>query len=200
MQPYSIAIPNDSLILQDPLKIDYQDAYAIRIPAKFAVPPAHLVKLFFECIPNWASALLGIREVLAKLIGLKTAQGINVQQQLQEYRGEPGQSIALFHTLKRSDTEILTGENDSHLDFRLSYIGQTKQDTFEIILATTVQMNSWIGRLYFLPVKPIHRILVKALLKRMAKRLIKKEEGSNLPVQNVKIPSAGSGESAPNII
>ena len=193
MQAYSIRLPKESLIFQDLPKIDYQDAYAIRTSAKYAVPPEYLVKLFFNSIPFWAKILLGIREVLAKLIGLKTAHGIDVKQQIEEYRGEPGQSIALFHTLRRSDTEILTGENDSHLDFRLSFIGYRQQETFEIILATTVQMNSWIGRLYFLPVKPIHQVLVKSLLKRMTKRLEKDVEGGTAI-------SHGTERSAPNIL
>ncbi|MEM8567447.1 MAG: DUF2867 domain-containing protein, partial [Bacteroidota bacterium] len=90
--------------------------------------------------------------------------------------GQPGESLALFHVKDRTDTEILTGENDKHLDFSLSIMGQPSHQGFEIILTTTVIFNNWLGRLYFFPVKPVHKLLVPAMLERMAKKLSEKNK------------------------
>jgi len=115
-----------------------------------------------------------IRERIAKMIGLKTGEGADIEKQLKEFKGEVGQSIALFHVLGRSEEEIMVGETDSHLDFRLSYFAIPKNETRTTLhLTTTVKFNNWLGRLYFIPVGPVHRIIVPILLKRMAKELLR---------------------------
>jgi len=171
MKPYLTVISPDTLIGQEHGTVDYQDAFGVQVPLSATVPPEELVLLFFESFPTWARFLMGLRETIASLIGLKTAKGLDVADQLTKFRGEVGQSIALFHVRDRSSTEILTGEKDKHLDFSLSFIGQTKANHFEVVLATTVIFKGWLGKLYFLPVKPIHRLLVPAMLRRMAKKL-----------------------------
>ena len=175
MEPYLTAISSETLIGKEHEIVDYQDAFGVQVPLSAAVPPEKLVALFFESIPAWARVLFGIRESLASLIGLKTAKGLDINDQLAKFRGEIGESIALFNVRDRSSTEILSGEKDKHLDFSLSFIGENKADYFEVILATTVIFKGWLGKLYFLPVKPIHRLLVPAMLRRMAEKLVDQE-------------------------
>ena len=169
--PYAAQIPEGALIEQAVRQIDYQDTYAIQVDPSKAVPTEKLIPLFFDSFPNWARVLMGIRETLANWIGLKTAKGMDVAQQIKSFKGEVGQSIALFQVWGRTPQEILTGERDKHLDFGLSFFGIEKPECFEIRLSTIVQFNSWLGRVYFFPVGPIHRILVPAMLRRMAKKL-----------------------------
>lgn len=173
MRPYPIDIPKGSLIANEHNQIDYQDAFAIKVPSTLGVPPEELVKVFFNSFPTWGKVLMSIRERIASRLGLKTAKGLDIEKQMQAFEGQPGQSLALFHVKERTDTEILTGERDKHLDFSLSVIGRYVNMEFEMILATTVIFNNRLGRLYFLPVKPIHRLLVPAMLKRMALKLSK---------------------------
>ena len=171
MKTYAVEIPKGSLIANEHDLTHYQDAFAIKVPSSRGVPPEQLVRLFFNSFPSWGMVLMSIRERIAFWIGLKTAKGLDIEKQMQAFTGEPGQSLALFHVKDRTDSEILTGENDKHLDFSLSVIGRYVNEEFEMILATTVIFNNWLGRLYFLPVKPIHRLLVPAMLKRMARTL-----------------------------
>jgi hypothetical protein len=84
----------------------------------------------------------GILEVIAKMVGLKKANGIDVTKQLKNFKGEIGDSIALFHVMERNETEILTGENDKHLNFRLSLIALPNDWGTEIQVATTVLYTS----------------------------------------------------------
>lgn len=174
MKTYLAPIDPKSLIGKEYPTVDYQDAFGIKIPIEYAVAPEELVKIFFQSFPKWAYILLGIRETFAGWIGLKTAKGIDLTKQMEAFAGQPGQSIGLFHVKDRSEVEILTGETDKHLDFSLSFIGNKMESDFEIILATTVIFNGWLGKAYFTPVKPVHRLLVPAMLKRMALQLMKK--------------------------
>lgn len=170
MKPYRTRMPEHSIIGRS-RRNDYQDAYGIHLPVGQPVLVEKLPVLFFESFPFWAKVLLIIRETIAGLVGLKTARRSQVEKEMKEFTGKVGESIALFHVKDRSENEIVTGENDKHLDFLLSFFVNKKDDFTEIILTTTVKFNGWMGKVYFLPVKPVHKILLPVMLKRMAKRL-----------------------------
>ena len=57
-------------------------------------------------------------------------------------------------------------ENDKHLNFRTSVLIDRKEPLSHIYLTTIVKFNNIWGRLYFIPVKPFHRIIIKTLLKK----------------------------------
>ena len=158
---------------------DYWDSFAVEIPLPADKLIEQLPILFFKVIPSWFQYLMYLRESIAKMIGLKTGIGVDVAQQIKDFRGEVGQSIALFHVLGRNETEIIMGENDKHLDFRLAFFAiPSSEITTELHLSTTVQFNNWLGKLYFIPVGPIHRIIVPIILKRIAKELIQWKKSS----------------------
>ncbi|PHN05607.1 DUF2867 domain-containing protein [Flavilitoribacter nigricans] len=169
MKAYTQPIPEGSLIETALERIDYQDSFGIQTSAQVDV--VQLPPLFFKLFPTWFMGLMYLREAIAGLIGLKTGRGIDVRAQLRDFTGTIGESIALFQVMGRSEEEILTGENDRHLDFRLSFFARPCEHGTELILSTSVQYNGWLGRAYFLPVKPVHRLIVPIILKRMARYL-----------------------------
>lgn len=57
-------------------------------------------------LPRWAAALLKLRNTLVRPFGLKT--------------GTPGQPI--FPTCLETETEIILGTDDKHLNFRIGLI------------------------------------------------------------------------------
>ena len=79
--------------------------------------------------------------------------------------GQPQTDSKRVQVFKRDDDELLFGVDDRHLDFRISIqrIGAS-----ELCVTTAVKLNNWMGRLYFLPVKPMHRIVVPAMMRRAA--------------------------------
>lgn len=176
MKPYECVITVDEIIGQLPQHLHYEDAFAIQVPMEYAISPVGMMKLFFDSIPTWTKALLGIREAVVELIGLKTAKGIDMAKEVEKFEGKEGQGIGLFRVLGRGESELMVGESDKHLDFWLSFIGTSKAESFEMKLATAVVFNGWLGRLYFAPVKPLHRLIVPAVLKRMAKNLMNDPE------------------------
>ena len=176
MKAYLIEIPSESLINSAMERIDYQDAFAIDVPLASDALPEKMPILFFKVFPSWFRGLMYLREFIARRIGLKTAHGMDVEQHLNNFTGEVGEAIALFKVMGKNETELLMGENDKHLDFRLSFFAIPKGQSTHMILATTVQFNGWLGKLYFLPVGPIHRLIVPIVLKRMARRFLKEGE------------------------
>lgn len=49
-----------------------------------------MMKLFFDSILIWMKVLLGIREVLVGLIGLKMVKGIDMVKELIDFEGKEG--------------------------------------------------------------------------------------------------------------
>jgi hypothetical protein len=70
----------------------------------------------------------------------------------------------IFTVSARNGNEIVMEEDDKHLTFGTSVLIDREQS--EIYLTTVVKYHNWGGRLYFIPVKPVHRMLVKSQIKR----------------------------------
>lgn len=169
MKPFPKEIPETAIIKTAMERIDYTDNYSIIVPKSKAPALEKMPLLFFTCMPSWFRVLMYLREGIAKVIRLKTAIALDIPHQMREFSGAVGESIAIFHVIGRSNTEIMMGENDSHLDFRLSFLRYDRGEEVEIMLATTVQYNNWLGKVYFFPVKPFHKIIVQILLRKMVR-------------------------------
>ena len=143
--------------------VDYTDAYQATIPAGLSASVDSVMRGIFESTPWWVKALMAVRNRIVAAIGLKTAEFENVGTQEIEFR--PGLSIRGFHVFDRTENEILLGLDDSHLDFRVSILLEMRGEESKVIVTTIVRFNNWIGRAYFVPVKPGHKIIVKALLR-----------------------------------
>ncbi len=95
--------PENSLILESLPRVDFADAFSASFRSRRNVPAGLLLPLFFKAIPAPARWLLAGREVLARLVGLKTAQGRRqVEREIRRFRGQVGDRIALFEVLAAS--------------------------------------------------------------------------------------------------
>lgn len=87
---------------------------------------------------------------------------------IDNFKCEKGEQIGLFKVFDKTTNELILGEDDKHLNFRVSLLidsqNESKTDK-KLIISTTVKFNSWFGRLYFLPVRPFHKLIVPSMLK-----------------------------------
>jgi Protein of unknown function (DUF2867) len=77
-------------------------------------------------------------------------------------------TVGVFKVLDRQDDEILLGEDDRHLNFRASVQLKREAEKCWAIVSTVVQFNNWLGHAYFVPVRPIHKIIVLAMMRRLS--------------------------------
>lgn len=154
--------PENSLIYKDFGKIDYCDSYQISKSTDETID--NITTEVFR-IPNWVDLLIRIRDSLVRLFGLKTGNEKNFTKSISYSIGaKPG---GYFAVIDRSENEIVMGENDKHLNFRVAVMKKKSEQDCSIYLTTIVKFNNIWGRIYFLPVKPFHQIIVKSLLKRL---------------------------------
>ncbi|MFM0066075.1 DUF2867 domain-containing protein [Paraburkholderia aspalathi] len=164
----SVAVPAESGVARMYDAPDLADAYAVRLPDNAVDDPELLARFMFAHQARWIAKLLGLRDALVARFGLKTAKQLRMAN-------PPGSRdrVDFFRIYARSTREIILGENDSHLDFRLSVLQQTR-DTHEgsaryLILSTVVHCHNGLGRFYILAIAPFHRLVVRSTLRRAAR-------------------------------
>jgi hypothetical protein len=167
------ALPNNSFIQSSFRVIDYHDAFAGEFDLNRDISIDECVYAFFESAPNWVNFLMNLRNKLVKNLGLKSSDVFDINNQKADFKMEVGSGLGVFKILRRSDQEVMMGEDDKHLNFRVSLLlnqvgGSTK---YSLILSTAVKMNNWFGKLYFLPVKPIHKLIVPVMLRGIIRHL-----------------------------
>jgi hypothetical protein len=148
-------------------RIDYADTHTI------AVDPRHnldtLAYGVFGIIPAWVRRLLELRNALVKPLGLMT--GAERPASGPEAALIPGAQLVFFPVLARGVDELLLGEDDRHLDFRVGVMRWQGRAGTWLSVTTAVQFHGWPGRLYFVPVRPFHALIMQRLMGAAAMRL-----------------------------
>ncbi len=165
-------VPTNSLLFQN--KYDYFDSYQSEFSdpnKKFDI--LSITKTFMSASPEWIEKLFTLRNKIVGVLGLKTPSQLQDRSMvIQNFNGQPGEKLGFFKVYQRSENEIILGEDDTHLDFRVSLLLEPHHSNVQKLSITTIVTfhNFW-GRLYFFPVKPFHRIIVPVMLKGIIKEI-----------------------------
>ena len=139
---------------------------SIRLPSDASIDPDILTRFIFAEQPSWIGALIQVRDAIVARFGLKTAK------HLATLSGDAtGPRISIFRVFSTSETEVVLGENDKHLDFRVSILctpGSPPTTDNQLTLSTVVHCHNRLGRTYLSVIAPFHRQVVKASLRRAA--------------------------------
>jgi hypothetical protein len=154
MATVEVPIPSDSVLRAQLPRVDFADAYAVVLPPDAPTDPEYWVRQAFTTTTGWVRAAMGVRDLAVRAFGLKTS----------------GQAKTTpFPELSRSEREIILGMDDRHLDFRACVHVERVADGVRITVGTVVMFHNRLGRLYFLPVRPAHKVIVPAMLRRAVK-------------------------------
>lgn len=114
----------------------------------------------FNYYPKWLELLFLFRNNLVKLLGLKTKIPDDYHEDFVE-----GGYIKFFRIYDISENELILGLNDEHLNFR-AIIFRNQLEHYNIKMTTIVEYNNKTGKLYMSLIKPFHRWVVRAMLKK----------------------------------
>ncbi len=135
-------------------------------------------KAFFTSSPKWVGKLFSFRNKLVSVFGLKTSGKFqDRKEQLANFKCELGEQLGLFKVFNKTENEVVLGEDDKHLNFRISlHLSPNSNDENKknLTITTTVVFNNWFGRLYFLLVRPFHKLIVPTMLRSIVNFLEKK--------------------------
>lgn len=163
-----VEIPQKSIIRDYLTPIDYADSFKMKIPDEYTDGIDDITLKSFGRTPAWISGLMKLRNAIVSPLGLKTG--------IQKQKNSPGilkagDKAGLFTVIKRTDTEIIMGEQDKHLDFCVSVYLNNENSGRHVTITTVVKFNNWFGRFYFMFVRPLHKIIVPASMKYNLNRL-----------------------------
>ena len=162
----TVAVPAQSSVAAVYASTNLADAYEVRLPAGTSADPDVLWRFVMAHQPPWIGWLTGLRDTLVARLGLKTARDLAALPDAVK-----GDRIAFFKVYGRSASEIVLGEDDRHLDFRLSVLrGPDVSPTLggRLTVSTVVHCHNLLGRAYIGVIAPFHRLVVKESLRRAA--------------------------------
>jgi hypothetical protein len=168
---------NDSIITKDISgDIHYIDSFSIEIENKKKYTIDYLTALLFTSIPNWVRILLKLRDFIVKPFGLETGIVPDSKNLNSSVHYNLGDRAIFFHVINRTPSEIVMAEDDKHLYFRTSLLVRknSKSNIQSIYLTTLVQFHNMFGKIYFIPVKPFHKLIMKRLLINFSNEIVEK--------------------------
>lgn len=162
-----VRVPQGGLASGTFSSIDYADAYAV------ALPPSTCANAFARAVfaspPHWVSVLMWLRHALVAPLGLIATRPA-LERAAAKANGT-AERIGVFPVLAEVPGEVLLGLDDRHLDFRVSVRVLDDAGVRLGVVTTLVRFHGALGRAYFLPVRPAHRLIVPAMLRHGARLL-----------------------------
>lgn len=169
MHPHTIstvAIPAESELIRQYKTTHFSDAYAMELPPDSTTDPEQLASFIFSNQAPWVERLMKLRDLLVARLGIKTSAELARVDPAGKIR-----RIGIFRIYSTSAQEIVLGEDDSHLNFRLSVLcaaSTTPIRSHRLTLSTVVHCHNLLGRLYIFLIAPFHRAVVRSSLRRAA--------------------------------
>ena len=164
----AVSIPAESAVLRAYPTTHLADAYSIRLPDHTVADPLLLARFLFSQQPSWVARLMRVRDALVSAFGLKTAN-----QLLASPASNRSDRVHIFRIYATGQDEVILGEDDSHLDFRLSVRyqagGLEGSRAPHLVVSTVVHCHNLLGRLYIALIAPFHRLVIKSGLRRAAR-------------------------------
>ena len=149
-------LPRASILWDELSRSDYADGFRIEMDRELTLDEA--VNVFCGPLPRPIAFLMRMRDGLVGRLGLKVARRYVAGTPEHPIVCQPGEEMGMFRVFERRDRELVLGEDDVHLDFRVSVLVEGRFVT----VSTLVFYRNWMGRLYFAFVRPVHRRIVPA--------------------------------------
>lgn len=158
----AVPVPTDSAVLRCYARTHLADAYAVALPSGAATDPEVLARHVFGHQAPWVQRLMRMRDAIMKRFGVKTS----VELKRSAQGGAP--RVGIFRIYEKGPCEIVMGEDDAHLDFRVSVMCRASGDGQQLVASTVVHCHNLLGRAYILVIAPFHRQVVRSSLRRAA--------------------------------
>jgi len=148
----------------------FYDAWSIKAGDP-ALPALAQFQKALAQTPSWVNTCMALRNRAVSLMGLKNLgalDNVNTFRSASEY--QPGERIGIFTVFENSFDEALLGDRDRHLNVTLSVhrTPATLDAGVVVTVTTVVHVNNFFGRLYMLPVRPMHKRIAPTVLKAVA--------------------------------
>jgi len=135
---------------------DWADCFEIHVAGR-VLTAMEAARLTLGTMPGWIRLLVQIRNLFASLVGLKKGADRSLAAETR---------IGIFPLISQSESTVVLGLDDWHLDFRLvvDVEGDGAGGT-RLRSMTLVRRKNLFGKLYIGVITPFHRLIVPAVLR-----------------------------------
>jgi hypothetical protein len=137
----------------------FADAFRIRVDGS-ELDARRAAEKMLARGPRWTEALLNLRNRLVAPFGLKRPS---------RRRTPAADVIGIFPVLSGTPERLVAGFDDKHLDFRVLVEVTTCARGQGVTATTLVLTHNLLGRVYLASILPFHRLIVRALLRQVAR-------------------------------
>lgn len=162
-------VPAESEIINRLVGASYYDCYAITAPNDKRSALGYFLTAISNT-PYWVNSLMTLRNKTVLLFGLKDLGGMgNFDSAKLDKDYLPGDRVGIFTLISNTPHEVLLGDSDKHLDVVLSVYKSAAADANDcsIVVTTVVHTHNLLGKIYMLPVTPMHKLIAPAVLSRV---------------------------------
>jgi hypothetical protein len=141
----------------------FRDSY--RVPLSRA--GASVVDIFlgiFAHHPMWMKILLIVRNRIASVCGLDAPAAAEVMHPEFKSRYVVGDKIGVWPIFFLTETELVAGRDNKHLDFRLSVLRVADCEVASVVVSTICTVHNAFGKLYLFFIIPFHKWGVQRLI------------------------------------
>ena len=145
----------------------FQDAYRTRLQRSSA-SPVEIFHSVFSHYPNWMKVVLITRNRLASLAGLEAPTASEIMTPEMKSRYTVGEKIGPWPIFALSESELIAGRDNAHLDFRLSVLREADGESAKAVISTVCRVHNTFGKAYLFFIIPFHKWGVRRLIKSAA--------------------------------
>ena len=162
---HAIPVPSSGILAPLYKNADLVDAYAVQLPAGASDDLEVLARAGFERQAWWIRTLTRVRDAMMAPVGIKSSRAVGIAAATR------GPVIGFFPLLSKSAEELVLGEDDRHLNFRLSIqLRPGAAGGRELVVVSVVHCHNLLGRTYLAVITPFHRLIAPACLEQAASR------------------------------
>jgi hypothetical protein len=143
----------------------FRDSYR----APLTRPSASVTDIFFAIFghhPLWMKLVLIVRNRIASLCGLDAPKASEILYVEINPSYSVGAKIGPWPIFSLSETELVAGRDNKHLDFRLSVLKETDGETASVVVSTLCWVHNGFGKVYLFFIVPFHKWGVRRLIAR----------------------------------
>ena len=145
----------------------FKDSYSTAL----SHPGSSPVELFFGLFghhPWWVKALLIVRNKVAGWCGLEVPSTADIMNPEVKARYVVGDNIGPWPVFALTERELIAGRDNPHLNFRLSVLKSSVDETSRVFVSTICSVNHWSGKLYLFFIVPFHKWGVRRMITKAA--------------------------------
>jgi hypothetical protein len=157
------SVPRDSALSALESTADYCDAFEVSLEDDRR-SALYWYLDFASRTPKWIDFLMAIRNTAVRLFALKNVGNLaDVPPATSAEHLQAGDRVGIFTIRTVCDKEAVFEIIDSHLDVVLSVYKEGGAAP-KVKVITMVFYHNRLGRLYMIPVAPMHRLVVRSIL------------------------------------